>query len=226
MHACSLAQKLRIPAVVVPKNAGVLSALGMLLSDTVKDYSLSVLRPAAAVSVRELGRLFTPLLTAAGNDLEREGFGSRRMSLLRSVDVRYIGQSYELNVPFSLHFGKDFHALHLRRYGYSDPGRPVEVVNLRVKAVGTTDKPGLSEIEPGGKSPAQARLDRRPMRFDGRVGAAGIFARERLRAGNVIAGPALILDYESTAVIPPRHLCRVDRYGNLVITSGRPQRER
>jgi N-methylhydantoinase A/oxoprolinase/acetone carboxylase beta subunit len=219
MHACGLAQRLRIPAVIVPRNAGVLSALGMLLADTVKDYSRSVLAPAADVSFRELVRLFTPLLLAAARDLRREGFGSKKMGFERSVDVRYIGQSYELNVPFSPRLGGDFHALHLRRYGYADAARPVEIVNLRVKAVGITEKPGLAEIEPGGRSPAGARLDRRPMRFDGRVTAAEVYARERLRAGNVVPGPALILDYESTAVVPPGHLSRVDRHGNLIITA-------
>ncbi|MEW5901479.1 MAG: hydantoinase/oxoprolinase family protein, partial [Acidobacteriota bacterium] len=225
MHACSLAQRLRIPAVIVPKNAGVLSALGMLLSDTVKDYSLSVLRPADNVPVPELDRLFEPLLAEAGKNLRREGFSPRKMNLQRSLDVRYIGQSYELNVPFSPGFRRKFHGLHLRRYGYADEMRPVEVVNLRVKAVGITDKPALAEIEPGGRSPREARLGRRPMRFEGRVCAADIYARERLRAGNTIVGPALILDYESTAVIPPGYLCQVDRYGNLMITPRRSGRK-
>ena len=217
MHACSLARKLRIPTVIVPKNAGVLSALGMLLSDTVKDYSLSVLKAGDRTSVSELSPLFGPLLKTASRDLGREGFGRSEIRLLRSLDVRYTGQSFELTVPFSPGFRADFHRLHRRRYGYADERRPVEVVNLRVKAVGLTDKPRLAEVEPKGKDPAPARSGRRTMRFDGRNHGAGVYLRETLGAGNVIEGPALVLDYESTAVIPPRFVCRVDRFGNLIL---------
>jgi len=217
MHACSLAQKLRIPTVIVPKNAGVLSALGMLLSDTVKDYSVSVLRAGDRIRASELNRLFRPLLKEAAQDLKKEGFLRPGIRLLRSLDVRYIGQSYELTVPFSSGFRADFHRLHLRRYGYADEARPVEVVNLRVKAVGVTEKPRLAEIEPKGKDPKAARIDRRTMRFDGRSQGAPVYAREKLGAGNVISGPALVLDYESTAVVPPRFVCRVDRFGNLIL---------
>jgi N-methylhydantoinase A len=217
MHACSLAQKLRIPKVIVPKNAGVLSALGMLLADTVKDYSLSVLQAGDHTSVSELRRLFRPLLSDAARDLRREGFAQRNIRLLRSLDVRYVGQSYELTAPFSADYRHEFHRRHLRRYGYADENRPVEVVNLRVKAVGITEKPRLAEIEPGGKDPKAARIDRRTIRFDGRDHQAGVYAREKLGAGNVIWGPALILDYGSTAIVPPRFACVVDRFGNLII---------
>ncbi|OGD17978.1 MAG: hypothetical protein A2Y69_07940 [Candidatus Aminicenantes bacterium RBG_13_59_9] len=217
MHACSLAQKLRIPTVIVPKNAGVLSALGMLLSDTIKDYSLSVLRAGDKVSPSELDRLFRPLLEEAGRDLSKEGFAKSRMRLLRFLDVRYAGQSYELTVPFAAAFRRDFHGLHFRRYGYSDEGRPIEVVNLRVKAVGVTEKPCLAEIEPGGKDPEPARIDRRVMRFEGRSYRAAVYARDKLGAGNAISGPALVLDYESTAVVPPRFVGQVDRFGNLIL---------
>lgn len=221
MHACSLAIRLRIPTVIVPRSAGVLSALGMLLSDTIKDYSQSILRPVAAVSRRELDLLFEPLLERARRDLEREGFGGRRIRLVRFLDVRYIGQSYELTVPFNASFEKEFNRLHQRKYGYADIKRPQEVVNLRVKAIGLTEKPRLPQIETGGKDARRARLDSRIMRFDGRKHRAGIYARERLRARNVIPGPAIVLDYEATTVIPPDFLARVDRYGNLVISQRR-----
>jgi N-methylhydantoinase A/oxoprolinase/acetone carboxylase beta subunit len=217
MHACSLAQKLRIPQVIVPKNAGVLSALGMLLADTVKDYSLSVLLAGEKTTTSDLTGLFRPLLDSAARDLRREGFKRGDIRLLRFLDVRYVGQSYELTVPLSTAFRAAFHRLHLKRYGYSDPKRPVEVVNLRVKAVGLTVKPGLTEIERGGKDPLPARIDRRPMRFGGRLYRADVFAREKLAAGNAIPGPALIIDFESTAVVPPGFGGDVDRFGNLIL---------
>ena len=217
MHACSLAQKLRIPVVIVPKNAGVLSALGMLLSDTVKDYSQSVLLTERKGSLSTLGKLFEPLLGEAIRDLRKEGFTLPKIRLLRFLDVRYIGQSYELSVPFASGFRKAFDRLHLKKYGYADEKRPVEVVNLRVKGIGVTEKPRLPEISAIGKSSAAARIDRRKMLFDGRAFQADIYARESLGPDDVLAGPALVLDYESTAVLPPGFICRVDRYGNLII---------
>lgn len=217
MHACSLAQKLRIPAVIVPKNAGVLSALGMLLSDTIKDYSQSILRAGDEITIPELDRLFRPLLAGAFRDLKKEGFAQERMQLLRFLDVRYTGQSYELTVPFAAAYRKEFNRLHLKKYGYFDEKRPVEVVNLRVKAVGVTEKPCFAEVEFKGRDTRPARIDRRPMRFEGRIYQADVYARGMLGAENVIKGPALILDYESTAVVPPSYLCRVDMYGNLII---------
>jgi N-methylhydantoinase A len=223
MHASSLARKLRIPAVIVPKNAGVLSALGMLLSDTIKDYSQSILRPGDSVALAELGRLFRPLLSAAGHDLKREGFTRERMRLLKFLDVRYTGQSYELTVPFAPGYRREFDRAHQRQYGYADAGRPVEVVNLRVKAVGLTEKPRFVELEARGRDARPARIDRRSMRFEGRTHQADVYLRGRLGAGNVLAGPALVLDYESTAVVPPSSTCRVDKYGNLIITLERPR---
>jgi N-methylhydantoinase A/oxoprolinase/acetone carboxylase beta subunit len=217
MHACSLAQKLRIPTVIVPKNAGVLSALGMLLADTVKDYSRSILKAADEVTVAGLEKIFRPLLDQAGRDLKKEGFVSEDIRLIRLLDVRYVGQSYELTVPFTAAYRRDFHRLHLKRYGYADEKRPVEVVNLRVKAVGLTDKPRLAEVEAKGEDARPARIERRAMWFSGRIFHAGIYAREKLGAGNLIQGPALVLDYDSTAVVPPDFACRVDRHGNLII---------
>jgi N-methylhydantoinase A/oxoprolinase/acetone carboxylase beta subunit len=219
MHACSLAQKLRIPTVIVPKNAGVLSALGMLLSDTVKDYSQSILRGGEKIKQPEMNRLFKPLLDRAERDMTKEGFPGDKIRLFRYLDIRYVGQSYEITVPYSPLFREEFNRLHLRLYSYADEKRPVEIVNLRVKAVGITEKPSLLKYEYGGKDAAKARLDRRKMMFEGKLYLSYVYGREMLKAGNVFQGPALVLDYESTAVVPPRHSCRVDKYGNLVITS-------
>jgi len=220
MHACSLASRLRIPTVIVPKNAGVLSALGMLLSDVVKDYSRSVLKAGEAANPSVLERLFTPMLARALPEMKREGFNRSRVRLLRFLDVRYAGQSYEITIPFSPGFRRAFNAAHLRLYGYSDEKRTVEVVNLRVKAVGLTSKPVLKKQSDKGIDPSAARTARRPMTFDGRSHEADIFRRDRLRPGNVLRGPALVCDYESTSVVAPGFVCRVDGFDNLIIRKG------
>ncbi len=217
MHACSLASRLRIPVVIVPKNAGVLSALGMLLSDVVKDYSRSVLIRNEKISLEEINRLFEPLINQARQDLFKEGFTSGRLRLLRFLDVRYVGQSYELTVPVSARFRHDFNRLHLRRYGYADASRPVEVVNLRVKAIGLTDKPPLPKLEKRGKPLSQALLDERLMIFEGQKFKARIYDRQHFEPGHEFDGPAVIVDYESTAVLPPGWQARVDRFGHLIM---------
>lgn len=217
MHACSLAGRLRIPEVIVPKNAGVLSALGMLLSDVVKDYSRSILIRDEKISIQEIDRLFEPLIKQATEDLSKEGFSQRRIKLLRFLDVRYVGQSYELTVPASAHFRPDFNRLHWRRYNYADESRPVEIVNLRVKAIGLTEKPALPELDKEGRPLSAAILDERLMIFEGQKYRARIYDRQSLEPGHEFDGPAVIVDYESTAVLPPGWLARVDRFGHLIM---------
>jgi len=220
MHACSLAERLRIPTVIVPKNAGVLSALGMLLSDVVKDYSLSVLRTGEGAAPAALERLFEPMLRRAAPALRAEGFERSRIRLVRAVDVRYVGQSYEITVPYGPGFRKAFDAAHLRLYGYADEKRAVEVVNLRVKALGLTRKPALVKSPLRGSNPSAARTACRPMIFGGRAYPSDVYRRDKLQPGNVFRGPALVTDYESTSVVAPGFACRVDGFGNLIIRKG------
>lgn len=136
LHACELAAALEIPKVVVPAHAGVLSALGMLVADCVRDYS-------AAVFSEEPAAAFARLEAAARQDMRAQGFEA--VTLSRSVDLRYEGQSYEINVPASR--AADFDGIHARRFGYSHSGRPVQAVTARVRAIGRTpeaDQPDLT----------------------------------------------------------------------------------
>jgi N-methylhydantoinase A/oxoprolinase/acetone carboxylase beta subunit len=222
MHACSLARRLRIPTVIVPKNAGVLSALGMLLSDVVKDYSRSVLLSGPEARPEGLVRLFRPLLESGQRDMREEGFSGLRARLLRSLDVRYVGQSYEITVPFGPRFREAFDASHLKLYGYADKARPVEVVNLRVKAVGLTEKPALRrhrEPRAGARGTAGERWT---MVFEGEPCRASMYKRPLLGPGSSFLGPALVCDFESTTVVPPDFSCRVDGYLNLILEPRRP----
>lgn len=129
LHACQLAENLGIGRVVVPAHAGVLSALGMLVADCVRDYSRSVLNqdPAAA---------FADLEATALNEMRDQGYAD--MTIIRSLDMRYVGQSYELNVPESR--SDEFDSAHERRYGYCHSGRATEAVTARVKVIGKTPR--------------------------------------------------------------------------------------
>lgn len=221
LHACELAERLRIPRVLVPTTPGVLSALGMLATDIVKDYTQTVmLRPDGPLHEIELA--FTELEARAQAELAAEGIGRDAMRLERLLDLRYVGQSYELTVPF---FGDvaatvaAFHEAHERRYGYADPEEPVEVVNLRLRAVGTIPKPALERADdPGPWSPEPVE---ELLVVFGRGGEpvqypTPRYERAALGPGAVVRGPAVVTQYDTTTVLPPGWTARVDPVGNLI----------
>jgi N-methylhydantoinase A len=225
LHACELAERLGIPRVLVPRAPGVLSALGMLLSDLVKDYSLTVLRRAEAVNESDVEELFRPLEARAGVQMATEGVPAPRLE--RSVDMRYVGQSFEINVPVSVqnsHWRRvigDFHTRHGQRYGHAHPEEPVELVTLRVRAVGETQKPILEEMPAGGEDASAAKVGERAVWFEGQSGlqpqTARLFEREKFTAGNRVEGPAVVFQMDATTVVPPGWVGKVDRWGHLLL---------
>ena len=142
MHACELAQELGIPRVLVPRHAGILSALGVAIADVVKDYAHTVMLRGESLTRAVIDQAFHPLESHAMEELSVEGFQDERLSLQRLLDVRYIGQSYELPVPCPIDnnstlqelVAEAFHKAHEQRFGHSDPTQGVEVVNVRLKA--------------------------------------------------------------------------------------------
>lgn len=217
MHAADLAGSLNIPRVLVPRAAGILSALGMLLADYVRDYSQTLLLPTADLDMGRLDEAFRELESRARAEYEAEGVTEGALSLERALDMRYAGQGYELSVPMTDRFGAAFHELHERRYGYADAERDTEVVNVRLRAVGRTEKPPAPEHELEDEDPSDAVIGDWRMVFDGREQTAQLFDRERLRPGNAACGPALIVEYSTTTVVPPEFRCRVDRGENLIL---------
>jgi N-methylhydantoinase A/oxoprolinase/acetone carboxylase beta subunit len=239
MHACEIAETLNIATVIAPRDAGVLSALGMLLADVSKDYSQTVLRPVAVVSEQELREMFAPLVRRAEADLQAEGFSGERALVECALDVRYIGQSYEITVPFSARasagasvnagagagagagtstgYRAEFDRRHQQLYGYANPRRGAEIVNLRVKAIGVTQKPQLPRepiADTTAATPAPATF--RPAYFGGRVQATALYRRDDLHAGAAAAGPAIISGREATTIIPPNFKFRIDTFGNII----------
>jgi N-methylhydantoinase A/oxoprolinase/acetone carboxylase beta subunit len=220
MHACEIAHRLDIGTVIVPRHAGVLSALGMLLADVTKDYSASVLRRCDELSFTLLTSRFKPLIEQARADLHAEGFSGRRVALARLLDVRYVGQSYEITLPLTPSFRTEFDARHGKTYGYSNPSRAVEIVNVRVVASGLTDKPSLPQAAVKRDVTATADSVRRA-RFEGRQARTKFFKWERLSPGASAAGPAVIAGGEATVVIPPAFSFRIDGFGNVIATRKR-----
>jgi N-methylhydantoinase A/oxoprolinase/acetone carboxylase beta subunit len=217
LHACDLAASLNIATVLIPRHSGVLSALGMLLADVVKDYSASVLKPASTVTGSTLREAFAPLLAHAQADLAAEGFQGADITLEPSLDMRYKGQAYEISVPFAPDFHEAFHRSHQKLYGYANPARATEIVQLRVKATGRTHKPSLtpphSPIEP---VPLPEPTAIRPAIFDKRAIPTPIFHRDNLTPGMSGVGPALIITGQSTNIITPSFRWSIDAPGTLV----------
>lgn len=217
MHACEIADTLEIGTVIVPRFAGVLSALGMLLADVTKDYSTTVLRRGRPGDAHELATLFDPLMENATSDLRREGFDAAHVQMLRSLDVRYAGQSYEITVPWSPEYRSEFDRQHARMYGYANPQRATEVVNIRLSAVGITNKPELPRYRASApRIPVAMRIGKATF---GQTQLQTPFYRwEDLVPGTVADGPAVVAGGQATAVVPPGFRFHIDEFGNLVAT--------
>jgi N-methylhydantoinase A len=252
MHACELAQGLGIPRVIVPQYPGALSAFGILVSDVVKDYSRTVVWKidgvAPGVPARRAARrattlrsdvdgIFRELESTARAELAAEGWTGKPI-LERSLDVRYSGQGFELNI------GSDktsdiksltvkFHALHQQRYGYSRAAAEVEIVTLRLRARLPQDRVAQSRATrvdgratrvDAGDSPAlslrssEARATTAPVSFAGeRAVKTQIVPRDSMSPRRHYSGPAIVTEYSATTVVPPGFKFALDRAGNLLI---------
>ena len=221
-HAAFLAKLLNIPRIIIPQNAGLLSAMGMILSDVIKDYSLTVMKNQHNTAIEGLKGFFKDLEQKGMKDLESEGFSKRKILLERYLDMRYEGQSYELIVPFTHTCIQDFHDLHKKNYGYNNENKIVEIVNIRLRARGLPEKPGFKKIKTKTVKPSgEALLGARPMIFNNKPVETRIYDRDKLTGGNRLKGPSVVVEYSSTIVIPPFAGATVDGYGNLVIEINR-----
>ncbi len=217
MHAVFLARLLRIPRVLVPLNPGIFSALGMVLADVIKDYSLTVMLKGSETSYEELKNMFKELEEKAISDMIEEGFKEEDIVLEHSLDMRYEGQSYEISVPFSENFTETFHKEHERIYHYRHD-REIEIVNLRLKCIGSFPKPPLFEFkEKKERLNKDAVIKEIETFFEDRFFRTRVIDRNKLFWGNVIEGPAVVVEYSSTTVIPPETYAEVDKYGNIII---------
>lgn len=212
LHACAMAKSLRIPRVLVPPMPGALSALGILMANTVRNYSRTVMLGRAGREDLQLH--FTELEERGRGELQQEGLEG---TASRSADLRYVGQGYELNVPDGEQLVEEFHALHKRRYGYSNPGHAIEVVTVRVRFVVESPPIHLPVHAAREGDGAQAIVKVRPIYFAGQWMESNVYSRDLLVAGDQFVGPALVTEYSATTVLPPGCEAAVDQYGNLII---------
>jgi N-methylhydantoinase A/oxoprolinase/acetone carboxylase beta subunit len=228
LHACDLAAALDIRTVLIPEHSGVLSALGMLLADVAKDYSASVLRPGTKLTADVLQSKLAPLAAQAHRDLATEGFAESDITLTAALAMRYQGQAFEIDVPLPAlilteeslaALDLDFHHRHEKLYGYSNPHRATEAVQLRLRATGRTDKPSLPVADKIEQHLLPAPDATRKTIFSGELHSTPIFHRSRLAPGMSGIGPAIIVTGESTNVIPPPWSWSIDSAGTLVAKS-------
>ena len=228
VHANWLAHELGIPRMIVPPGPGVASALGMLVSDLRYDYNVTRIQPLAAARLDELNRIFDEFEAHAAADLAVERVGREEMRFERYLDMRYVGQSWKLGVALpgarlgdtsATALKAAFDALHEQRYGYSVVDEPVEIVNVRLSAIGAIPKPRLHDVPRGGHEPDAARKSAREIYFDERGGfiTCPIFDRYALAVGNVVVGPAIIEEMDSATVIHPGYSADVLEHGVLVL---------
>lgn len=218
LHVCELADALRIPRVVIPRSPGTLSALGVLLGDVVKDFSRTVMTKVDGADLKAIERGFTELERDGKSNLQAEGFRGRKIKLERSAALRYVGQSFDIAVKWSRSFERAFHESHRERYGYADQNRPVEIVSLRVRAVGITDKPILKRFARTKRGKAVPSYTA-SVYFGLRATRAPVYRRDDLSAGAKLKGPAIISEYSSSTLIPAGRIVEVDPWLNLIITS-------
>lgn len=239
--ACLLVDILDLAGVVVPQNPGNVSAFGLLTVDVKNDYVQTQVAKQSALDHAAIEKTFTSLSERAAAALDKEGFAASEHQFTRTVDLRYFGQAYEVRVnaptdapvddAYAASVATAFHDAHHQLYGYdfrSDPSQQVEWVNLRVTGVGPITRPELRELDSaesesgGGGRSAEERAKRstRPVCFDADHGYVdtGVWWRPDLRAGDTLAGPAIIEEFGSTVPVHPGFVVKVDTFGNLVIT--------
>jgi N-methylhydantoinase A len=229
MHACFVARELGIKKVVVPIAPGQFSAFGILGSDIRHDLVRTAPAGTDALNPTFFRDQLSNLEAEGRSILVEEGVAQDAIELFFSVDIRYVGQEYTVNVPLppgevdSTTVAKasaEFHTLHETTYSHSNPDESIELVNLRLAAIGLRPKVRLPEVAPGEETPlASAKVDDTEICFDAEAGfeRASVWDRRALLAGNRIDGPAIVADPGATTVIPPGFVCRVSSIGNLVI---------
>ena len=231
VHAARLAADLGMEKVVVPPMPGVSSALGLVMADPRRDFVRSRLRPLGELSPGDLGAVFQDLHDQAMREFESDGFDRNDITTAFSVDLRYQGQGYELNVPAGdstildavamTMLREQFDKAHAQLFGHSAEGEPVEAVNYRVRATVRVPKFAMKRYDKATGPVDAAKVGEREVYFDRETGMTqtAVYDRAALAPGHTIVGPAIIDQLDSTTVLYPGQTATVDDYRNLILTT-------
>jgi N-methylhydantoinase A len=228
LHAVGVARELEISKVIIPPNPGILCAMGLLVADARNDYVRTSLMNTAEADIDKINQLFCQLEEEARQWLTSEGFDSSVQRLSRSVEMRYVGQNFELavGVPQRVLNLKDleglvsrFYSEHEKNYGHFTPGEPTQIVNFRVTAQGIIPKLKLERTTRESLDIPSALLSHREVCFEGETSIrTPVYDRFTLPPGGRIRGPAVIEQMDSTTLIFPGDLVEIDSVGNILIT--------
>ncbi|MCS7464230.1 hydantoinase/oxoprolinase family protein [Paenibacillus doosanensis] len=224
VHAVEIGKELGCQEIIIPPNPGITCAMGMLMADVRHDFVQTVLSGVAQLKLDDANDVIARLAEEARGQLHKEGFADGEIHLQVALDLRYLRQAYEIDVPIrGLKLNgemleqavNDFHRMHHKIYGFSREEETVELVNIRLIAIGAIPKIRFDKREGG--SETQEALPSRQVFFDGRFVATPVYNRSGLRAGAVVEGPAIFEQLDSTIVIHPGQKAETDDYGNLLI---------
>jgi len=222
LHAAAIAEELGMRRIVIPPMPGTFSAYGLLAADTRYDVTRTRLTKLDQTTHAELESILIPLCEQATSRLKADGFEDSRITLQVALDMRYVGQAFELTtrVPNPFHsvaeIEETFRNTYEERYGQLDEG-PIEIVSFRVIGIGAMDRADLPK-RPVGGSMDTARIAIRPVLFDGKAHDTPIIARDRMPTDTPLVGPAIIEEDNATTVVPPSFTACTDGYGILTLT--------
>jgi N-methylhydantoinase A len=228
LHAAFLAKTLGIKRVLFPCHEGVFSAYGAVVMDFKNDHEKTFYCPIATVDLDELNHQYQELDQKGFDLMQRQGVAGDNVRIARSAQIRYIGQTYEVETPVpegeidSQALEKTllgFHKEHAKEYGFSEESFSAAFVNLRSTVIGRIDKPQMAGIKDESTYHGSEALESRPVFFDdhGFVKTL-VYSRQRLPAGYRVDGPAILEDASATAIIAPETSGEVDDYGNILVT--------
>ncbi len=225
LHGVELAKALNMTRIIVPVHPGIASAFGMLSADVRHDYVRTMIQRLDQIELPGLQALYIEMENQGASQLSKEGFLKSQIELLRRADMRYVGQSYELTIDLDGEsmdeaVRKDlenrFHQIHAKAYGYARQGEQIELVNLRLIALGKLPQSDLVESWPQTDAPPKP-IDWREVHFDGQNYRTPIYQRDQIGQGHVLAGPTIIEQLDSTTVIPPGYRGSIEAFGNMLI---------
>ncbi len=230
LHAGDLAEELGVGSIVIPPDPGLFSAMGLIISDVQTVASATRFLPADAANLPAIRESLDVQTKHCNETLSEEGFAPENQVVERFLEMRYVRQNFELEVPVTGTLEsepelddvlKSFHSLHDQSYGHSDPAAPVEVVNVKCRASGLVPKPQRALLSTGGPNPSDAFIGNRRVFFKGSGWLeCPHYDRVKLLRDNVIRGPAMVCQFDSSVTILPGHVATVGSLGELVIDTG------
>lgn len=230
LHAVDVALSLGMRSIIIPSSPGLFSAFGLITVDLKREYKKSVMKSAADTDREQMSAMYRELEANAVSEAEAEGWKGKDISFLRSASVQYSSQGWELTIPVSSkgkrraqavdisRLVKDFNMKHRQVYGYSSPSDPVNIVSLNLTSLVALPKLKQKPARDGGsRIPGGALKEERSVTFSDGSHLSKVYTREKLLSGNILNGPAVVEQYDSTSLIPSGWRGKVDPYGNLIL---------